>query len=435
MSPAPPPPVPLTDLRPMPVSGHLTRVKRESGDRWRVKWRDAAGVEHKKVLGRVWTGKGRPRAGYLTKSEAQRMLDDLLAEARMVGPGARRADSRRVTFADAAAEWLRYLEFDRKRRPNTLRDYRQAVDQVLLPTFGQLPLTELTSEMIDAFRAHHVDERRLTARTINKYLVVVNGILKRAQRHYGLAVNVAAGVERQPIRRATEFRVLSAEEVELLARTFREGAHHAPSKRRLTDEELDTRAASDAQDAALILAAAYAGLRLGELRALRWRDVDFERRIVHVRRSYSLTSEDVPKSGRARAVPMADQVARALDALSRREVSTGADELVFPNPTGGFLDDSALRRRYYGALKAAGLSHLRFHDLRHTFGTLAVQEFALSDVKAYMGHADIATTMIYVHHVPQHDAADRLSARLAKTSSAAAALDRAVQQADGEAAR
>lgn len=63
--------------------------------------------------------------------------------------------------------------------------------------------------------------------------------------------------------------------------------------------------------------------------------------------------------------------------------------------------------------------------MRHTFGTLAVQEFALSDVKAYMGHADIATTMIYVHHVPQHDAADRLSRRLAKASTAAAVLDAA----------
>jgi integrase len=152
----------------------------------------------------------------------------------------------------------------------------------------------------------------------------------------------------------------------LLARTFREGTHHAPAKRRLTDDELAARAASDAQDAALILAAAYVGLRLGELRALRWRDVDFERRIVHVRRSYSLASEDVPKSGRARAVPMADQVARALDALSRRDVFTGSDELVFPNLTGGFLDDSALRRRYYSALKAAGIAHLRFHDLRKT---------------------------------------------------------------------
>ncbi len=427
-----PVPVPLADLRPLPVSGHLRRVKRQSGDRWRAKWRDAAGVEHMRVLGRVWTAKGRPREGYLTKHEAQRILDELLAEARTVGAGARRSDNRRVTFADAAEEWMRYLQFDRKRRPNTLRDYRQAVDQVLLPTFGQLALTDLTSEMIDAFRAHHVDEQRLTARTINKYLVVINGILKRAQRHYGLAVNVASGVERQPVPRATEFRVLTAEQVELLARTIRDGAHHASARRRLSESELAARPASDAQDAALVLTAAYAGLRVGELRALRWRDVDFERRILHVRRSYSLSSEDVPKSGRARAVPMADQVARALDALSRREDFTGADELVFPGPDGAFLDDSALRRRYYSALKAAGIAHLRLHDLRHTFGTLAVQDFALSDVKAYMGHADIATTMIYVHHVPQHDAADRLSARLAKASTAAAALDRAVQKVDDE---
>jgi hypothetical protein len=63
-----------------------------------------------------------------------------------------------------------------------------------------------------------------------------------------------------------------------------------------------------------------------------------------------------------------------------------------------------------------------------------VQEFALSDVKAYMCHADIATTMIYVHHVPQHDAADRLSARLARASTAAATLDRVVQTTDGESA-
>ena len=52
---------------------------------------------------------------------------------------------------------------------------------------------------------------------------------------------------------------------------------------------------------------------------------------------------------------------------------------------------------------------MRFHDLRHTFGTLAVQAFSLTDVKAFMGHADIQTTMIYAHHVPQHDAAERLT--------------------------
>ena len=73
------------------------------------------------------------------------------------------------------------------------------------------------------------------------------------------------------------------------------------------------------------------------------------------------------------------------------------------------------RDALYNALKAAEISRDRgtgkllvFHDLRHTFGTLAVQAFPLSDVQAYIGHADIATTMVYVHHTPQHAAADRL---------------------------
>jgi hypothetical protein len=61
-------------------------------------------------------------------------------------------------------------------------------------------------------------------------------------------------------------------------------------------------------------------------------------------------------------------------------------------------------------------TRMRFHDLRHTFGTLAVQAFSLTDVKAFMGHADIQTTMIYAHHVPQHDAADKLTRLLGAPS-------------------
>jgi integrase len=67
-------------------------------------------------------------------------------------------------------------------------------------------------------------------------------------------------------------------------------------------------------------------------------------------------------------------------------------------------------------VKAAGIQHLRFQDLRHSFGTLAVQVFPLSDVRAYMGHADIATTMIYVRPVPQHAAAAMLTAAVAQTA-------------------
>jgi integrase len=375
-------------LGPAPVSGHVFRMKRKSGDRWMAKWRDAGG-QHQRVLGRAWTSRGRPPEGYLTKQAAQRELDAILADARRGQLLAPAQPASGVTFAEAAAEWLRYVEHDRQRRPSTLRDYRIVVDKVLVPALGEAPLAAITSAHIDAFRARLVGEGRLSPRTINKYLALIHGILKRAQRVFGLAANAAAGVERQPMRRSGDFDVLSAEEVEALAR-----------------------AAASPQDAALYLTAAYAGLRLGELRALRWRDADFGKRLLHVRRSYVERSEGVPKSGRVRSVPIIDQVARALDELSRREHFTGDEDLVFCNQVGEHFEDSALRRRFYAAREAAGLKPIRFHDLRHTFGPLAVQVFPLSDVKAYMGHADIATTMVYVHHVPQHDAADKLSKAL-----------------------
>ncbi len=106
---------------------------------------------------------------------------------------------------------------------------------------------------------------------------------------------------------------------------------------------------------------------------------------------------------------MIDPAARALDSLSRRERFTEPGDLVFVNEVGAHLDDAALRGRFYAALDRAGLERLRLHDLRHSFGTLAVQAFPISDVQAMMGHADIQTTMRYVHHVPRVDAAERLS--------------------------
>jgi integrase len=127
--------------------------------------------------------------------------------------------------------------------------------------------------------------------------------------------------------------------------------------------------------------------------------------MLHVRRSCTCGREGAPRSGKVRSVPLSDQPAKALEELSRREHWTGEDDLVFVSPLGTFIEESTLRRRFYAALDAAGLPMMRFHDLRHTFGTLAVQAFPLTDVKAFMGHADIQTTMIYAHHVPRHDAA------------------------------
>jgi integrase len=104
------------------------------------------------------------------------------------------------------------------------------------------------------------------------------------------------------------------------------------------------------------------------------------------------------------------QVARALADLRKREHFTSDDDLVFANVVGDVLDYPALYRRYKAAQKRAGVRLLRFHDLRHSFGTMAVRVFPITDVQTWMGHADIGTTRKYIHYSPQPEAAARLGA-------------------------
>jgi integrase len=181
--------------------------------------------------------------------------------------------------------------------------------------------------------------------------------------------------------------------------------------------------------------AVFTGLRLGELRELRWRDIDFGKQTVIVRGSYTHGTSGPPKSGKVRSVPLIDQAARPLDELSRREHFTGPDELVFCTPLGEHLNDVRLRVRFYDALEAAGLGDKRkgenpivFHDLRHTFGTLAVEAWPLHDVQAYMGHANLQTTMIYVHHQPKRATADKLRDLVAAQTGAESSVSRTVSR-------
>ena len=171
-----------------------------------------------------------------------------------------------------------------------------------MDVFGaDTPLEAISAERIDAYRIKLAGEGRLADRTINKRLMVLSAILKRAMRRYGLPANPAAAVERQPVRSSGDFDVLSPGEVAALAR-----------------------AAASEQDAALYIVAAFTGLRLGELRGLRWGDVDFGKQNVYVRRSYTHDSWGEPKSGRVRSVPMVDHAIRALDGLSQRDARDGS---------------------------------------------------------------------------------------------------------------
>jgi integrase len=81
-----------------------------------------------------------------------------------------------------------------------------------------------------------------------------------------------------------------------------------------------------------------------------------------------------------------------------------------------------LRRRYKAALKRAGLRPLRFHDLRHTFGTRMIAKADIRRVQEWMGHADIQTTMRYLHYAPRDEDAQLVAEAFSMAASAAAVL-------------
>ena len=281
-----------------------------------------------------------------------------------------------ATVAQAAEEYLRYIEHDRARKPSTVQGYRWVINAWIAPALGELRVEDVTSAHVEAWIA--ALERKPSTR--RKALVLLHGIFQRATRVYGLTINPVSDVEKPSQTRSGDIEVFSPEEVWALAR-----------------------AAASERDRAIFLTAALTGLRMGELLALHWRDVDFAGSLLRVRASYAGGALTTPKSGKVRSVPLAPDVGQALAGLADRELFTAADDLVFPGEAGGFLDGSALRRRYKAALKRAGLRQLRFHDLRHTFGTRMIAKADIRRVQEWMGHADIQTTMRYLHYAPREE--------------------------------
>jgi integrase len=153
--------------------------------------------------------------------------------------------------------------------------------------------------------------------------------------------------------------------------------------------------------------------REGELRLPldSWRDIDWTASRVRVRQNRVRGQYGTPKSRRgSRAVPLTDRVAGELERHFQRSMFQADDDLVFAHPlTGGPLDPSKILTRFKKALDAAGVRRVRFHDLRHTFGTRAAAAgVPLRTLQEWLGHADYKTTLVYADYQPD----DRREAEL-----------------------
>jgi integrase len=353
-------------IQPQRPTGHVYRVNRKRGPVWYAKYRLPDGRQVQKALGPAWTQRGRPEDGFFTKRIAESWRSDTLDQARAGTPSGMVQTG--ATFRDAGEEWLRYVEHDRGRKPSTLADYRSALNAHLNPTFGDFPLERITTARIESWLAQKLKDGELSRRSLQKLVVLLNGIFRRARKVWKLPVNPVAEVERLQVPKRVSIDFYSSEEVHALARN-----------------------AGDEQDAALFLTAALTGLRMGELLGLRWRDVDIAGSSIRVTANYTAGQLGTPKSGRGRVVPMVDDVAKTLARLADRAEWTGPDDLVFVGETGSYLDGSALRRRFKRARDQAELRPLRFHDLRHTFGSTAIRVADPREVQEWLGHADFTT--------------------------------------------
>ena len=353
------------------------------GDVWYAKWRDATG-QHEKRLGKDWKESGQPALGFLRERDARAALDAILVDARR---GAAAQGRTGVTFKDVAEGWYGSGKLKRDWSSSTQRDYRSVLDHHLIKNFGDLRIESISSSRIERWRDEQVADHKMSRRNANKLLAILHGIFEYAVRKHGLLSNPVKDVEKlRESYEAARFDFYSPEDVrELVAN------------------------ASDDQDGALYLTAAFSGLRRGELIGLLWEDIDFENHSIRVWETVTRRERGLPKSRKSRTVPMVDDVAEALKSLKVRERYTQPKYPVFANEDGETIDGSALRRRYIDDLERAGLRFLRFHDLRHTFGSLAINSVSIVQVQAWMGHADIKTTMRYLHHKNRADDARQLS--------------------------
>jgi integrase len=315
----------------------------------------------------------------LTRAQAEREMRRLMAAADLIPVLAER-----VTVAQAGERLIAHLEA-LGRRPTTLRAYRAALGTHLAPALGELALGTVEPRDIERFIAA---ERRsgVAPKTTLNALGFLHSVFEFGLRRGWCRRNPSKLVDKPRVEPSADIRFLDHEELEALLR-----------------------ATADRTDRALFLTAALTGMRQGELLALRWRDIDWTARRVRVRRNYVRGSWGAPKTRRgSRAVPLADRLAAELEHHFRRSAFTRDDDLVFAHPAlGTVLDHSDLVRRFKRALREAGVREVRFHDLRHTFGTrMAAAGVPLRTLQEWLGHRDFTTTLVYADYQPSAREAD-----------------------------
>jgi integrase len=298
------------------------------------------------------------------------------------GPQGRDAGEGCIDVAEAGRRYITNREM-LGLKTSTLSDYESYLRVHLIPFFGSRAIDAIDADLVESFMATKRADGK-APKSIRNYLGLLHAIVAFALKRGWCSTNVLAVIDKPRYQRKHDIRYLNDAELQALL-----GATPDTPLGKL--------------ERTLYLTAAMTGLRRGELLGLRWEDVDFDSGVIRVRRTFSRGEFGTPKSSRSsRAVPLAAEVKDALQRHRRESRFLANVDLVFAHPDRGCaVDPSKVRKRFISAARRAELRPVRFHDLRHTFGTrLAAAGAPLRAIQEWMGHSDQRTTLIYADYAP-----------------------------------
>lgn len=296
------------------------------------------------------------------------------------------------TLGDWTSCWMSET-VQSKIKPSTYENYYSMLKNHIIPELGGRKLMSITQEDVKNFLAS-LEVKKLSTNAIRNIFGMLNRVMKAAVKKGALFTNPCEDVE-LPQKEKTTIKALSLSEQYIL----------------------ETAASKDKNGIAVFLAL-YTGMRIGEISALRWTDVDFESNRLYVNRTVQrIANSDncnsnctktrlffgktKSESGR-RIIPLTPKLSSLL-----REEKKKSESLYVVSSRGSIAEPRTIRYRYKKILKSAGINHLHFHGLRHTFSTRCIEKnIDIAALSHILGHSSIKMTLdTYVDSLYEHQAA------------------------------
>ena len=319
-----------------------------------------------------------------TQAEVKEKLKKALVEAGQVDF----TKSGKYTVGTWMDEWFENVA-KIKVRPSSHQTYKGYIDNHIKPNIGNIPLEKLTTMDLQKFyrklltkgRVERIESKEqpkgLSAKTVRNINQVISSAMDLAVTQKIILTNPTNACELPKVEHQ-EMQTIPAEQLQAF---------------------LDEARATGVYEMYYIELAT--GLRRGELLGLKWQDIDWKNGIIKVRRQVArvdgqIVEVSLKTKNSYRAVTISQQ---AIEVLKQQKAKT-YDTYVFPSPNGGPISPDSVNNMLKRVLERAGIPKVRFHDLRHTFATIALQNGVdIKTVSSMLGHFSAGFTLDTYAHV------------------------------------